>query len=239
MGKKRDINIDIIKRDGAERRKEDIEQHGKPTAFRPSMTKNKKAYSRKEKHKVQLAEEDIREMVRNAIKIISESEVTDELDKNFEAEVTRVCGDINEYLAQFGLKAKFNKNYRFEGQYSDAVAIYQYRSVKRDGCMRISININALKKWADEDEYVTYDDLVDQISVSLWHECGHGLIEWIKQQRRLDTQQGTGIFKGEKLKALRWLLGYDEEDLCEEFGERMAFYSGHSDLVDFINDYMK
>lgn len=239
MAKKNNINIDIIKRDGAERRKEDIEKHGKPTAFRPTMTKNKKAYSRKEKHKVQLAEEDIREMVESALMLISESEITDQLDANFEEEVIDECKQINEYLEQFGLKAKFNKRYDFSGYYSDAVAIYQYRSVKRDGCMRISVNINALRKWAEEDDFVTYEDLRDQIRVSLWHEVGHGLIEWIKQQRRIDTQQGTGIFKGEKLKAVRELLSYDEEDLCEEFGERMAFYSGHSDLVDFINDYMK
>lgn len=67
---KTDINKDIIKRDGAERRKEDIRLHGKPTAFRPTMTKNKKAYTRKEKHKVQLAESDIEEIVEACLKRI-------------------------------------------------------------------------------------------------------------------------------------------------------------------------
>jgi len=70
MKKKRDINLDIVKRDSAERRKEDITAHGKPTAFRKTMTKNKKAYSRKDKHKVQLAEDDIFEMVEQCMKII-------------------------------------------------------------------------------------------------------------------------------------------------------------------------
>ena len=240
MKKRNDINLDIVKQDSAERRKEDIAAHGKPTAFRSTMTKNKKAYSRKDKHKVQLAESDIQEMVDRCLeRILSESEVTDQLDANFEEEVIDECKQINEYLKQFGLKAKFNKKYDFSGYYSDAVAIYQYRSVKKDGCMRISVNINALRKWAEEDDFVTYEDLRDQIKVSLWHEVGHGLIEWIKQQRRIDTQQGTRIFTGEKLKALKKLFSYDEEDLCEEFGERMAFYSGYSDLVDFIHTYMK
>jgi stalled ribosome alternative rescue factor ArfA len=63
----KDINKDIIKRDGAERRREDIAAHGKPTAFRQTMTKNKKAYSRKEKHKVQFAESDLREMVERCV----------------------------------------------------------------------------------------------------------------------------------------------------------------------------
>ena len=37
--KKTDINKDIIKRDGAERRKEDIAAHGRPTAFRKLFKK--------------------------------------------------------------------------------------------------------------------------------------------------------------------------------------------------------
>ena len=60
-------NRDIIKRDAAERRKEDIEKHGKPTAFRPTMTKNKKAYSRKEKHKVCLSSADLEEVVKRCV----------------------------------------------------------------------------------------------------------------------------------------------------------------------------
>jgi chromatin segregation and condensation protein Rec8/ScpA/Scc1 (kleisin family) len=68
--KKTDINKDIIKRDGAERRKEDIAAHGKPTAFRKTMTKNKKAYTRKEKHKLSLTESDIEKMVEECMKRI-------------------------------------------------------------------------------------------------------------------------------------------------------------------------
>lgn len=70
MSKSRNLNMDIIKRDGAERRKEDIEKHGKPTAFRPTMTKNKKAYTRKQKHKVSLAENDIADIVEECVRKI-------------------------------------------------------------------------------------------------------------------------------------------------------------------------
>lgn len=68
--KKTDINKDIIKRDGAERRKEDIAAHGRPTVFRKTMTKNKKAYTRKEKHKVNITESDIEQMVEECVKRI-------------------------------------------------------------------------------------------------------------------------------------------------------------------------
>ena len=66
----KDINKDIIKRDGAEGRKQDIEAHGKPTAFRKTMTKNPKAYTRKEKHKTRLTENDLQEMVTRCVEKI-------------------------------------------------------------------------------------------------------------------------------------------------------------------------
>lgn len=69
-----DINLDIIKRDAAERRKEDIEAHGKPTALRSTKQKNKKAYSRKDKHKVNFATSDIMEMVERCINEIMKGE---------------------------------------------------------------------------------------------------------------------------------------------------------------------
>ena len=184
---------------------------------------------------------DIREMVKTSVRKVLNESIVDDVVKNFDNEVNRACSDINEYLSQFGIRAKFNKRYDFSSQYSDAVAIYQRRSVVKDGCMRFSINLEAMKNFAemaDEDEFLSYEDVSKQIDLSLWHECGHGLIEWIKKQRRNDTQQKTGIFKGEKLKALRWLLGYEEEDLVEEFAEQMVFHDTHSDLLEFINDYM-
>lgn len=51
----------------------DIEDHGKPTAFRHTMTKNPKAYSRKEKHKevansLRIDSDDVRKMVSETLK---------------------------------------------------------------------------------------------------------------------------------------------------------------------------
>ena len=75
------INKDIIKRDGAERRKEDIEKHGKPTAFRPTMTRNKKAYSRKEKHKVSLTEAELNLIVTECVrKVLTELKTSKQLN---------------------------------------------------------------------------------------------------------------------------------------------------------------
>ena len=102
---------------------------------------------------------DIRKMVSESVQRVLESSIVDDVEKNFEKEVVRVCEDINNYLSKFGIRAKFNKKYDFSGYYSDSVGVYQRRSVTRNGCMRFSVNINALKAFAEEDEdIITYDD---------------------------------------------------------------------------------
>ena len=45
----------------------DIESHGKATDFRTTMTKNPKVYSRKEKHKKQISENVLRQIIRESI----------------------------------------------------------------------------------------------------------------------------------------------------------------------------
>ena len=70
-----DINMDIIKRDAAQRREDDIKAHGKPTAFRPSKQKDKTKYNRKQKHKVNFATSDIMEMVEECIDKIMKGEL--------------------------------------------------------------------------------------------------------------------------------------------------------------------
>jgi len=247
MPKKKNTNLDIIKRDAAERRKEDIEKHGKPTAFRSTMTKNKKAYTRKQKHKIELDEDDISEMVEESLRRLfgrednGLKEFLSLVDRDFDSDVNEVMSEINKFLAPLGISAKYNTRYDFSGYYADCVAVYQARSVKRNGCMRMAINKKAIMDWVKKeyDDFFRYKYVYEQIAISLWHECAHGLVEWIKQKRRLDTQQGTGIFRGEKLMALRNLLNTDEEQVTERFAEVMAFNDGSSELLSFINKYMK
>ena len=47
----KDINIEILNTLKGKRRKEEIESFGKLISFRPLITKNKKKYTRKRKHK--------------------------------------------------------------------------------------------------------------------------------------------------------------------------------------------
>ena len=49
--KKKNINIDILKRIKSLNRQEEINKYGKLISFRTIISKNKKIYSRKNKHK--------------------------------------------------------------------------------------------------------------------------------------------------------------------------------------------
>lgn len=49
--KKHNSPKDVVKAVSKANRDMDIEDHGKPTVFRPTITKNPKAYTRKVKHK--------------------------------------------------------------------------------------------------------------------------------------------------------------------------------------------
>lgn len=145
--------------------------------------------------------------------------------------INEVLTDINEYLSEFKLSCSINAKYDFSGYYKDCVAVYQYRSVMNNGKMRIALNMPLIMSHGLND-----DETKEQIEISMWHEIGHGIVQWIKSLRRRDTQAKTGIFKGKIVKDLRYILN-NEEDVVEEFGVHRSGYYGYSILDDFINEY--
>lgn len=171
-------------------------------------------------------------IVSEVIKRLNENDNTDEYKKI----VNKTLIEINEYLANFGLSCTVNSKYDFSGYYEDCVAVYQYRSVLNNGKMRIAINLPLILSHETSDDF-TFFEIRDQIEISMWHEVGHGLIQWIKSLRRKDTQLKTKLFKGKIVKDLRYMLN-NEEDITEEFGEYHNGYKTYSILNDFINDYI-
>ena len=105
--------------------------------------------------------------------------------------------------------------------------------------MKFSINVDVIKQWSSEldDDIDADEEARYQVMVSLWHECAHGLIEHIKYCRKRSNAIKDGKFAGQALKDLRWFLGYDEEDLAEEFGEYMAGLRNDSDLYNYLLKY--
>jgi hypothetical protein len=140
----------------------------------------------------------------------------------------------NDFLSQYGLSVVFNPNYNFQANsyYKKCLAIYQNGSVKNKGRIRIGINFPLIGKTISKKDYEV------ETIMSIWHEIGHGIIQYLKGLRRKDTQCGTMIFRGQMLKDFREIIG-DEEFNVEEFGGYMAHKELYtfSALNDFLNDY--
>lgn len=140
----------------------------------------------------------------------------------------------NKFLSQYGLSVVFNPKYNFEANryYKTCIAIYQNGSVKNMGRIRIGINFPFLEKCVVEGDYEK------EVRISIWHEIGHGIVEYLKGLRRKDTQCGTMIFRKRMLKDFKEIIR-DEEYNVEEFGHYIVkdeLYT-FSALNDFLNDY--
>lgn len=164
--------------------------------------------------------------------IIRESlyEISNNVDE-YQSVISDVLTDINDYLSQFGLSCSINTKYDFNGYYKNCVAVYQYRSVMNNGKMRIALNIPLMLSHG-----LNKNEMIEEIEISMWHEVGHGIVQWIKSLRRKDTQTQTGYFKGQIIKDLRNILN-NEEECVEEFGVHKSGYYAYSTIDDFIEKY--
>ena len=149
--------------------------------------------------------------------VIAQKWVNNELEKG------------NKFLSKYGLSVVFNPNYNFQ-RYKSCVAIYQNGSVKNKGRIRIGINFPLIEKTVSNERYEA------EIKVSIWHEIGHGIIEYLKGLRRKDTQCGTMIFRKEMREEFKMIIE-DEEFEVEDFGYEMTNGHGSSALNDFLTDY--
>lgn len=140
----------------------------------------------------------------------------------------------NEYLNVYSMSVVYNSKYNFSDYYSDCIAVYQRNSVKTYGKIRIGINIPLLKSFIKKNK----KKIQKQIEISIWHEIGHGIVEFLKGLRRKDTQCGTKIFRGKMLSDFKYIIN-DEEYYVEEFGNSMATNGDgiFSSIGDFLDDY--
>lgn len=142
----------------------------------------------------------------------------------------------NIFLSQYGLSVVFNPKYDFQRNeyYKNCFAIYQNNSVKNNGRIRISINFPLIEKVISKENYEM------ETITSIWHEIGHGIVQYLKGLRRKDTQCGTMIFRKKMLSDFKEIIK-EEEFSVEEFGTYMAMAHKNLDtgsiLNDFLNDY--
>lgn len=139
----------------------------------------------------------------------------------------------NSFLSSYGLSVVYNSNYNFIGHNKNFMAIYKNGSVKKNGKISIAINFNTLKSTMTE---YNVTDLLLQTKISIWHEIGHGIVEWIKGLRRKNTQCGTKFFSKHMLYDFKYITE-NEEECVEEFGAFMCDYRHYSELSDFLYRY--
>lgn len=142
--------------------------------------------------------------------------------------------DVNEYVRPFGLSVVFNKNYSFGGYSAEFLAVYQARSAAT-GKIRIGINLPYLKEFMSK-HGVPLRKLKEQLNISIWHETGHGIVEFLKRLRRKNTQTGSDLFNKQMISDFKYILK-NEEEVVEEFGAMQEGYATYSDLDDFICRY--
>jgi len=174
---------------------------------------------------------------RNIHKVLLESikVVLSESYEKYAGLVEKVIDEANEYLSEYGLSVFYQKNYDFSfGMAKNFLAVYKTGSVRRNnGRMSVSINFENLLDCMDRKNV---KDVEFQIRLSIFHEVGHGIVEWIKSLRRKDTQGGFGLFRGDMVNDFRAILR-DEENVVEEFGAFNAYWSSYSVLNYFLTDY--
>lgn len=150
--------------------------------------------------------------------------------------INQAVDACNEYLSDYGfpISVALVREYTFD---DGLVGIYRTGSVRRDGKIRIGINTDSIYSFADttrEAENV----INQQIRITIWHEAGHGIIDWLKMLRRRDTQNKTGIFKGDMLREFKFLIA-DEEETVEKFGEYGGDIEFFCDLDLFLSRYQE
>lgn len=174
----------------------------------------------------------------NKIKKIIKETIENFINEEFTDEILGIIdeclNDLNEYVQPFGLSVAFNKNYPFRGYSAEFLAVYQVRSVA-SGQIKLGINLPYLKACMAENN-IPISELKEQINISVWHEVGHGLVEFIKRLRRRATQNGSDLFTREMKKDFKYITS-NEEEAVEEFGAMQEGYAYYSDLDDFISRY--
>ena len=150
--------------------------------------------------------------------------------------INQAVDACNEYLSDYGfpISVALIKQHTPD---AELVGMYRTGSVRRDGKIRVGINTDSIYSFADktsEAERV----INQQIRITIWHEAGHGIIDWLKMLRRRDTQNKTGIFKGDMLREFKLLIA-DEEEAVEKFGEYGGDIEFFCDLDLFLSRYQE
>lgn len=142
--------------------------------------------------------------------------------------------DAEELISRAGLKIVLDLSYNFRGK--KWLAVYNRRSGQIfNGKIVIGVNLPLIysemrSRGIENDRF----NIEAQAKISIMHEVGHGLIDWMRNVLRKGNSETVN-------KIIH--SNYDkEESLCEEFGEYFfpeATHIFHSDLYDAFEEIAK
>jgi len=154
-------------------------------------------------------------------------------DIQIDKTVSAILQQVNTYIKQY-LGADYSVSIvDSESEMTDSwVAEYHSGSVF-DRDIEISFNKNTWVKCANEEEF-TYQECLEDLSVTIWHEVGHAIYELLidyDDNGAFDDEQESNIVN------IIQSLDSNEENVVEEFGIYMAGYGDESSLARAIDEY--
>ena len=142
----------------------------------------------------------------------------------------KIAQEASDYLDKFGLEFSYGDNaYIRDGGW---IGMYEHNSIYT-GVVTVFINDSEIKN------YVLDDDLESDVRVTVFHEIGHGFMEYVNtlpdEVIEPYFEDFVDVFFDDN--------GVSEEDLCEDFGysfdEEHCYLSNGSLLRELIEKMLR
>jgi len=150
--------------------------------------------------------------------------VAGDADFGYDAFINREVGNVNAEIKSWGLPFDFQIEYVevdrevFEEECDgdgENIAISLFSMQDSVDTLPIGINVDYMEQFR-KDNFMTWEQVKEELVVSLWHEVGHGLVQRIIDEYDIETP-----------------FDADDEDMAEEFGRAKGNLS-QSELGKYI-----
>ncbi|MBP3630880.1 MAG: hypothetical protein J6J23_05265 [Clostridia bacterium] len=173
-------------------------------------------------------ENNIRQIVKESLlALLENSDKYNIFLNHFNHFVSQTISTANSELKKYGLTVEINEEYEFFDD-DEWLACYERTSnYIEDDIIMIALNREKIyNAMLDLESSEDINEIEIQAIVTIMHEVGHGLVDWLRYQ--FDGEMTTSNL----INDIIYCDEDEEEEICEEYGERwIAQYSGVYDSV--------